>query len=259
LGAAAWQLSTEPKTRASSAFQDFLPDKGYHSHPHLTGESTLMKTSLRFLLIFSALGAAVLGCLGPSIDTDAPSGGVIFQDDFSGKSAGWNAASDPDGITDYVDEAYQINVVTPNYYLWSSPDKVPSIGDVRIEVDAMAAGGPEANDMGIICRYVDESNFYFLTISSDGYYGISKLKDGQETLIGMDQMGYNTEVIQTAGNNNRLKAECTGSTLTLYANDVQLATATDSDFATGNVGLIAGSYDEGNVDIRFDNFVVTTP
>lgn len=218
-----------------------------------------MKTSLRFLLILSALGAAVLGCMGPSIDTKATSGGVIFQDDFSGKSAGWNAASDTDGVTDFVDQAYQIYVVTPNYYLWANPDKVPSIGDVRIEVDAMAAGGPEANDIGVICRYVDESNFYFLTISSDGYYGISKLKDGQETLIGMDQMGYNTDAIQSGGNNNHIKAECTGNTFTLSANGVQLATATDSDFTTGKVGLIAGSYDEGGVDIRFDNFVVTAP
>lgn len=218
-----------------------------------------MRPTLRFVLIFAALAAAVLGCMGPSVNTNAPSGEVIFQDDFSGTSAGWNVATDTDGTTEFADESYKILVLTSNYYLWSNPDNVPAIGDAHIEVDAMRVDGPEANDMGIICRYTDESNFYFLTISSDGYYAISKIKDGQEALIGMDQMGFNDQAIVAGVANNHIQADCIGSTLTLIVNGVQLASVTDSDFTSGNVGLIAGSYDEGGVDIRFDNFVIKAP
>jgi hypothetical protein len=33
----------------------------------------------------------------------------------------------------------------------------------------------------------------------------------------------------------------------------------DSDFASGDVGLLAGTYDEVGTDIHFDNFVVRKP
>ena len=32
--------------------------------------------------------------------------------------------------------------------------------------------GPDDNDFGIICRYIDDNQFYYAIISSDGYYGI---------------------------------------------------------------------------------------
>jgi hypothetical protein len=41
-------------------------------------------------------------------------------------------------------------------------------------------------------------------------------------------------------------------------NGQQVLSATDSSLTSGDIGLIAGTYDEGNVDVLFDNLVVTS-
>jgi hypothetical protein len=53
--------------------------------------------------------------------------------------------------------------------------------------------------------------------------------------------------------------DCIGDTLTLFVNDQQLAQVRDNEFPSGDVGLIAGTYDTPGTDIRFDNFVVYKP
>jgi hypothetical protein len=58
---------------------------------------------------------------------------------------------------------------------------------------------------------------------------------------------------------NHIRADCVGDTLTLYVNGEKLAEAKDSDFTSGDVGLMAGTFDQVGVDIRFDNFVVSRP
>jgi hypothetical protein len=113
-------------------------------------------------------------------------------------------------------------------------------------------------DMGIICRYKDESNFYFLRITSDGYYGISKLVDGEESLLGSEELQSSSQ-IKTGTETNRLRADCVGNTLTLYANGQVLASVTDDSLTGGDVGLIAGTFDQAGNDARFDNFVVYRP
>jgi hypothetical protein len=56
---------------------------------------------------------------------------------------------------------------------------------------------------------------------------------------------------------NRLKVERNGSLIKAYANDQLLTIVSDGSY-TGSrrLGLIATSYAEPNVDIRFDNFKV---
>ena len=148
-----------------------------------------MKIKLRLFLFVAALALAVLACGGGADAPEAQDSNVLFQDDFSNKSGDWDTVRrEGEGITDYEGEAYQIRVDTVNTDVWANPGDL-SFGDVRVEVKATKqAGGTDNNDFGVICRYKDESNFYFFIISSDGYYGIGKVKDGAQELIGMDNM-----------------------------------------------------------------------
>jgi hypothetical protein len=68
-----------------------------------------------------------------------------------------------------------------------------------------------------------------------------------------------TTAVNAGSTPNKLRADCVGSTLTLYANGQMLATVTDTSFTTGDVGLLVGTFDEPNVSVQFDNFVVTKP
>ena len=186
----------------------------------------------------------------------APPGQVLFQDDFSDPESGWDRLSKAEGGTDYLDGSYRIWVEKPQVDYWGNPGRI--FQDVRVSVTAFKAGGPDDNDFGVICRYRDTENFYAFLISSDGFYGIEKFEAGERTLIGQEGM-LNTRLIHQGQASNEILAECVGEHLALYVNGELLASVQDGSFAAGDVGLIAGTFDEPGVDIRFDDFVVHEP
>lgn len=122
----------------------------------------------------------------------------------------------------------------------------------------MPVSGPQSNRMGLICRLKNDKNFYFFVISADGYYGIGKMKDGKTSLLTGDQMQPSTSIL-TGSQVNRLRADCVGDLLIFYVNDVLISSAKDDDFSAGDVGILAGSFDQTGSDIYFDNFVVYKP
>jgi len=216
---------------------------------------------LRFLFPLSAILLTSLAC--QAVNSALPSGegrpeDVLFQDDFSDPSSGWDRVSDEDGVTDYDEGSYRILVNTTNTDLWSNPDLDFDFTDTSIFVDATVSGGDEDNDFGLICRYRDDENFYFFVISSDGYYGIGKVSDNVQQLVGMESMPP-SEVIRQGKLTNQLQADCIGNTLRLYVNGTLLAETQDTDFTSGNVGLMAGSFANPGTDVHFDNFVVREP
>jgi len=213
------------------------------------------------LLLFTSiiLLSFLLSCKAASslLDTGEEQGGkLLFQDDFSNPSSGWKRVVTDDGVTDYHNGSYRILVNTTNTDVWSNPGL--RFNDAVIEVEATKAGGDDNNDFGVICRYQNSDNFYFFVISSDGYYGIGKVLNGQQMLIGMESM-LPTEVIKQGNATNFVRSECVGSALRLSVNGELLAETEDSSFTTGDVGLLAGSFDVPGTDIRFDNFVVREP
>ncbi len=223
-----------------------------------------MKSTYRVLAVLAVLSLAALACSLTSsksdrnaASADATAGpSLLFQDDFSRTGSGWDRSSDESSTTDYIEDTYQIMIAETNWYAWANPGK--TLGDVSVEVDAWKASGPDG-DAAIICRYVDESNFYILSITTDGYYGIIKYKDGEDTLLGSDSLQDSSVIKTDAGAINHLRADCVGDHLTLYVNGELLAEVTDADFSSGDIGLASGTYDEGGTDMRFDNLVVYRP
>jgi len=208
---------------------------------------------LSILLILSLASLACKAVLG---DTPLPGNRVVYQDDFSRAGTGWNEVTAPKGESNYADGMYRIFVNEANIDIWSLAGR--DLTDVRIEVDAYKMGGDRNNRFGVICRAASPTSFYTLVVSSDGYYGVGMI-DGQDyRLIGMDAL-QPTDAVHQGSALNHLRADCIGDTLTLYVNGVKLAEVKDKTFATGDVGLIAGTYDTPGTDIRFDDFTVYQP
>lgn len=216
------------------------------------------------LLVLPVLILASLSCSIPFIggddrgdptSTQLPDN-ILFQDDFSDPSSGWDRVNEPNGITDYANGSYRIFVNTINTDIWANPKL--NFSDVRVEVDATKMGGSDNNDFGVICRYVDPDNYYFFIASSDGYYGIGRFFQGKQELIGVEAMPP-SEVTHKGNATNHLRADCIGPRLSLYINGEFLAQYEDTAFASGDVGLLAGSLDSPGVDIYFDNFKVFKP
>lgn len=186
------------------------------------------------------------------------SGAVIYEDDFSNSSSGWPIDSFTEGSTGYYDGQYRITVNETDYAIWASSG-AGDFGDISVEADAVMLGGPQENEFGLLCRFVDNDNFYAATIASDGYYFIwRRLNGGDWELVGMDS-GQTSTAIYTGTQVNRIRFDCVGSSLTLYANGTQLIQVQDSSLTTGDVGVYAGSFDVGGVDVVFDNFLIAQP
>jgi hypothetical protein len=197
------------------------------------------------------------------VETTAPiasplpqTGGGTFRDDFSDPTSGWERSQDAEGSLDYDAGGYRIFIDRPQMMFWSTPGR--EYRNVSVEVDVEKIAGADDNYFGVLCRYQDENNFYLLWISSDGYYGIEKYKEGSfvpgnDTATGYDQ------VIHQGKTTNHLRADCIGDTLTLYANETRLATLEDREFAQGDIGLLARSTDLAGTNLLFDNFVARQP
>lgn len=218
---------------------------------------------IAFVLIALASLACSSGGAGPASQPEVVQqpDNVLFSDDFSNPSTGWGKVWDSNGtLADYDNGRYHIVVNYLENFTWGTTGRTYQ-NDVRIAVDASALVGSPANaPFGIMCRYTaqgNSNNFYMLTISSDGYALIVKIEDN--TLWTLAQTSGPAAAIQTGSANNRLQADCIGSTLTLSVNGTQVLSVNDATFPGGDVGLIAGAIDAIGTNVLFDNFVVTRP
>ncbi len=215
----------------------------------------------RLFIFFFSLTLLALAC-STTVPTSStpdeqslPSGTVLFQDDFAHPLSGWDRLLTAEGTMDYDGGGYRMLVNSLNTNFWSTPHK--NFDNVRMEVDAGKLGGPDENRIGLICRFTG-NDYYFFLISSDGFYGMGIYTSGQAILLGQSEMQTSTN-IKTGLAVNHLRADCTGETLTFYANGFQIASVQDSRLKSGDVGLLAGTFAQPGVDIILDNFVVLKP
>ncbi|MFT3892463.1 MAG: hypothetical protein QM730_12580 [Anaerolineales bacterium] len=213
----------------------------------------MRKLILPTLSLILLLSLSTCGSL-PISTPAAPSGTILFQDTFETNLSGWDRLANDGGIMDYDGGGFRILIRQPNMNYWSTPEK--NYSDVRVEADVTRLNGPEENRAGLICRY-QNGDYYFFIISNDGFYGIGKFIGGQTLLLGQTVM-QPSELILRDGINH-VRADCVGNTLTLYVNFTQVATAQDSDFANGDVGILAGAFTQPGVDMLFQNFVAMQP
>ncbi|MGH8246847.1 MAG: hypothetical protein ACREUU_10490, partial [Gammaproteobacteria bacterium] len=189
------------------------------------------------------------------LPTASASGTILFEDDFSSASTGWDRQQTAEGVMDYDAGGYRMLVNALETNFWSTPHK--SFGDVRVEVDAGKLGGPEENRAGLLCRYTG-LDYYFFMITHDGFYALGIFTGGQAVLLGQSEMQASS-AIHTGVNINHLRADCVGDTLTFYVNGQELASAQDGTLTQGDVGLMTGTFGRPGVDMIFDNFVVIQP
>jgi len=189
----------------------------------------------------------------PIIPSGKP-GDILYQEEFTDNTSGWDRIANDGGIMDYDSGGYRILVRQPKLNFWSTPDK--NFGDVRVEADVTKLNGPDENRAGLICRY-QNGDYYFFIISSDGFYTVGKFIGGQTLLLGQEQMQVSELILPNSM--NHVRADCIGNTLTFYVNFSQVASVQDSDFPNGDVGVLAGSFTQPGVDVLFQNFVVIQP
>ncbi len=181
---------------------------------------------------------------------------ATFFEDFEGPLAGdWNLKSGEEATREIIDGELHLTVHAANTLVWSSPGRYEA-GDIVVELDARQVAGPDNNNYGVIIRYQDPNNFYEFDISGDGYAAIAKWEDGDFTILADWQA---SSSINPGNASNHLTVVAQGSRMDFYVNGDRVASVTDSAFDSGDIALVAGTYDEAGVHIAFDNVSVKRP
>ncbi len=212
--------------------------------------------------LFIALIAAA-GCGPAKSSATPPPAGVLFQDDFSKNTTGWDQHTGADVTTNYDNGQYLIAVSQPSVDVWAQPGL--DLSDVAVQVQAQYSAGPINNEYGLMCRYQrggdGKSSFYFFYISTDGYYALGKVSKDVRTILSPAQGSPQptTAIKPETSAVNMLSATCQGDHLALTVNGTPVGDFTDAELNHGDIGLVAGTYDEGGVAIHFDNLVARRP
>mgnify|MGYP001301569121 FL=1 len=162
----------------------------------------------------------------------------------------WNTSDGTEYGASLVDGVYRMYLNSANWMVWAESSMITN-DNIIMELDTELVSGSVENNQGMICRYSDDNNFYMLTIGNDGWVEIMKIFQGVQTsLFGEFTDGLVDPV------RNHLQGFCIGDRLVLYVNGKLGADVRDSDLASGDAGLIIGSYDNPQVTVNFDNFLV---
>jgi hypothetical protein len=175
-----------------------------------------------------------------------------ISDDFTADTEFWTTSYDGTTAGYYKAGAFHISINTDNLVAWETGDI--AAGDFLAEVDVSHYDGPLINEGGLLFRYVDSQNFYLFSVSSDGYYVVKKLADGEwNNLIEWTE----TDAADTGSRStNRLMILAEGDQFAFFINDELVAELEDDSYSEGAIALVAGTLDDYEVDIAFDNFTL---
>ncbi len=205
----------------------------------------------RVFVPLALLVAAALAC-SPSL----PGATSLYKDNFSDSGSGWCVDNSNSSDLNYAGGEYVFKVTDPTWFVWCNPGQ--NFTDIHVEVTAENVSGKSDTVFGLICNDQKAAtqaneNFYYLGIRSDGHYTIRLSKGGNDKILADDT----SADIPTNAISYTVGADCAGGNLALYVNGTQIATAHDSTYLSGDVGLFAWTGKATPAEIHYDDIAVT--
>ncbi|MBN1180332.1 MAG: hypothetical protein JXD18_14055 [Anaerolineae bacterium] len=189
----------------------------------------------------------------PPQPTTAPRPQVIYSDSFEDESSGWDVIEYENGNVGYRDGSYFAETWESGGMVWGLAGQNFSDAAIEVDITQVLAAANNNNGFGVMCRVQADNSGYLLRISGDGFYAIHRINAGAfEEIVGWTS----SPAINQGNATNHLRAVCDGSTLAVFVNGQFLGEATDTTFASGDIGLAATTFEDAETEIRFDNLVV---
>ncbi len=185
---------------------------------------------------------------------------IILHDDFSDNTQGWPTGTNTGFSSSYVtsDTSFSIQISKSNWMAWITAGLDEA--DVIVETHAhpVSADVADGFDYGVICREVDDDNFYYFAIRSDGYYQILRITKDSAILLSGDWKPLGVPFYTDQW--NTIRAACIGSTLTLSVNGQQIAQVEDdTPLERGDVALAVETLNATDVTVHFADITVYKP
>lgn len=219
----------------------------------------------------------------------AEAGKVVYLATFDGFNEDWNQAQGRLRTQILDTGVLRLDVGDTNSIPFSEAKQ--HFGDFDLRVQSTPIDGPLNNGYGVIFRLQTKNNnapgdndFYLFMISSDGYYQVSRSINGQQKVLSL--WIPSDAVQQGIGVTNALRVVAKGDRFQFYINNQlvslcipddpeaestynqftgecvggqMLDTLTDSSIPSGQIGVVAQTFDESGVVVDFDNLVVYGP
>jgi hypothetical protein len=190
---------------------------------------------------------------------------LIFRDDFSTPSTGWDVFDDGGFYGHYEDGSYVLGVpagfkVGGDFN--TSTQELSTLGDVRVEATGRLRGNSDAL-LGLVCRAQTSRNYYSFLIQGDGSYYI-----GENHGSRFEEFSSSSSPAIVPGEApNRIAIECVdgpdGVNLRMFVNGIALDTALDTvdPIASGAAGFRVESrrLGRGPMEAAFDDYLITAP
>ncbi len=210
----------------------------------LFGSSTLIQVD-----DISPISLDIHQNLLPMVQKPCPS---IFFDDFAVPAYSWPNKDAGNVLYAYNNGEYQIFLRPTGAGAGARPGIQAS--DYYMSVDLRNQNGTMGSYGLVFGLAQDWSSFYTMEVYNDGWYGIYRYDpSGYYSILAQAY----SEYVHQGSASNKIVVERNGSNIKAYANGNLLATVSDS-FYTGPryFGLIVWTYDQPNLDVRFDNYKV---
>ena len=186
----------------------------------------------------------------------APSGQVLFRDDFSAAASGWPAVNKPGETTRYADGTYRVTLQADKNPLYAAPTL--ALDDFSAELDITQVSGGDKAYAGLTFRDGDKVGYYDVIIGSDGVFAIGKQPAGKDIIPLIDYTD-NPAIKKGLNQVNHLRVDAIGAKITVYINGQKAGETTDAGFNAGYLQIEVGSPRTGPAEFSLDNFVVKRP
>lgn len=212
--------------------------------------------ALILCLLVSGCSAFHNGKISQDLLPGKESGQVLFEDDFTDPSSGWEVINNAYELKGYSSGGYMISVNQTDSRAVSTTNL--NYLNVVISVETQKITGARDTQFGLVCRFQDKFNFYAFTVSADGYAGIVRVVDGVAELLGSDQF-LRVEGIKMDDGINALVAKCENDTLQLVVNGETVIFANDDTINNGDAGLFVETFETADAAVVFNDFVIIKP
>ena len=195
------------------------------------------------------------GCSSVEQDASLPDNTLFFDEFVVGQTGDWLTEGDDAAVTAVINERMLINIDEPQTMQYATLNE-PIFNNFTLDVDAMQVTGSPESSYGVLFRMSSPTEFYRFAIRGDGLYMIERHDPDGWTRFMKDWEPSNA-IHQGVGQNNHIKVIAEGSAFSFYVNDIIVAQINDGRYSQGNIALDAGTFGQTNLQVAFDNVLVT--